>query len=224
MSTVPGRSHSNPCSLNHGILQHKSMKKDQHVSLVEHRQNPADHLFQQACKLPDGQVYHRLPANNIDLILDERTIMAPALKAASKAYCSFNLLAYSLEKHPWTGAIIDSIWWKAYGKSFFLFNQPDELKIKNLLMINYELTRGQINSVKIIHVSVLCATLKWKIKNHVITCRTEKRQQIRSDWLNMVEEYLSNNHEPGQVKASIVRYMTYWLAPMEEVDSDRESQ
>jgi hypothetical protein len=105
-------------------------KNDQLVSQTEHMHNLADTLCKNARTLPEQKTDHSLPANTVELTLNVRVITAHTPKAISKAFHSINLKGYYKHKHQWSGAIIDSIWWKAYGKSLALFNQPDKLRIQ----------------------------------------------------------------------------------------------
>jgi hypothetical protein len=62
------------------IRSHKQVTKDQFVSEMEHIHNYADNLCTQARLLPDLKEYHSLPANKVNLILNERVITAHAPK------------------------------------------------------------------------------------------------------------------------------------------------
>jgi ribonuclease HI len=195
------------------VKSHKQTTKDQFVSAMEHVHNYADNLCKQARLLPDQNEYHSFPANKVELVLNERVITAHAPKATAKAYHSINMNDYYREKYHWTGTIIRSIWWKAYGKSLTKLNQPEKMKVQKFIN-DWMPTNKRLHKYCKDH-SCICSSCGSEVEDedHFIRCHTYGRQKIRTEWLSALKEYLSSSHTPVSVKTSILTNMTRWFEP-----------
>jgi hypothetical protein len=50
-------------------------------------------------------------------------------------------------------------------------------------------------------------------EDHILQCRTEKRQALRNEWLNQLLQYLSEPHTLRGVMYSLYHQVKVWLEP-----------
>jgi hypothetical protein len=171
----------------------------------------ADDLCKRAPECRDQKDYFNFPANKVNLVLNDHTINANVSKATMIAYQSISLRNYMKQKHNWTNLQIDKIWWKPLHRSTSTLTNNDLVKIQKF-MYNYLPTNKRKNMNHNNH-SELCEVCKLHTEdeNHIMKCESEKREDIREQWIEDLETMLSKPHTPREVKECIIACITNWI-------------
>jgi hypothetical protein len=201
------------------VKGHQKKNQDQPMTHVGYMHNYADMLCKQAREQPDETRYYPLPANRVNLILNNKTITAHAPKATSVAFHSIALKSYYRNHLGWKTNMTDMIWWKAYSKSTQPFNRPDNLRIQKF--INDKMPTNKRISKYYGDRQCLCRScnIETEDEDHMIRCKTQDRAKIRQEWLEELNQFLSNGHTPSAVKEGIMQNMERWLEPTKETEN-----
>jgi hypothetical protein len=171
----------------------------------------ADRLCKRTRDCRDRHIYHKLPANEVNFILNDYTINANVAKASTIAYHSISMRQYMKDKYNWTNQQLENIWWKPQHRSMGKLNSNDLVRIQKFIF-NYLPTNKRKSLRQASHRDT-CETCEDQIEteNHMLRCESEKRYELREKWIEDLEFYLSKPHTPREVKDSILTCVTTWL-------------
>jgi hypothetical protein len=153
----------------------------------------ADNLCKQAREWRDQLTYHKLPANEVNSILNDITINANVAKATTIAYHS-NTERFMKQKYEWTNRQINTIWWKPHHRSLTKLNSNDLIRIQKFTF-NYLLTNMRKNMLQENHKDT-CESCHDHIEteNHILHCSSNKRYKLQELWLEELKTFLSKQN------------------------------
>jgi hypothetical protein len=56
-------------------------------------------------------------------------------------------------------------------------------------------------------------------EDHILQCFSLKRKQAQKVWSDELEDFLSQNHTPHEVKLTIMTQLNNWLEPMDIINT-----
>jgi Leu/Phe-tRNA-protein transferase len=143
--------------------------------------------MQTSTSMPEQQIYHKLPANKVNFILNDHTINANVAKPTTIAYHNISLKNYMKDKYEWTNQQFNKIWWKPHHKSMMKLESNDLIRIHKFIL-NYLPTNKRKNKYQNDHPDT-CETCNQYIEtgNHIVRCQLVKRYEIREKWIEELE-------------------------------------
>ena len=131
----------------------------------------ANNLAKEARTFTDQKDYIQLPTNYVNLKLNDDYINSKYTIVTKKEYHSIRFRKYLQKRHRWSNKTIESIWWKAYFKSFETLCIPDQTRIQKF--IHDKLPTNEHEHQKYEHKPQFCKQCKQDIvetEDHIIKC------------------------------------------------------
>jgi hypothetical protein len=201
------------------VRSHQELRKSKSdLSHVEFLNTLADSLTKAARKLKRETTYNTLPNNPIDFTINNKTINSYYALRSKKAFHSIRLREYLKNKTLWSNRIIDNIWWQIYHLS--VSKLSDYEKVIIVKFINNRLPTKTRDNKYYHYRTKNCDQCQsdFEDEDHVILCRSIKRQQLRQSWINDITSYLSEPHTPASIREAIVFNLTNWFEPQDNAE------
>jgi hypothetical protein len=206
-------------SISH-VRSHQELKKAKSIlSHAESMNIMADKLTKTARKYRQKRTYTSLPQNPIDFTINKSTINSKYALRSKKAYHSISLRSYLKEKTNWSDNTIDTIWWQIYYNSLSKLSSPEKVVIYKF--INDRLPTKAREQKYYPYRTKHCSQCQCDNENedHIIQCFSIRRKQARKTWLDELEDYLSQNHTPPEVKITMMTQLNNWLEPTTTINN-----
>lgn len=174
--------------------------------------------------------YSMFPTTKAQLSILEACITAKHKESIRNAYHTQDLREYYCEKFNWESDTIDQIWWDVFGTAIKKLSNADRQRIQK-----YNVRRLHTNNRQHIFDKVSsdrCMNCNQLEDNdHIVRCSQcgPKRKEIKTEWINTVLEYLSEDHTPPSVRLVIMTAVTSWLNDLpipniQQIDSSASPQ
>jgi ribonuclease HI len=196
------------------VRSHQELRKlKSELSHVEFLNVLADSLTKTARKLKRKTSYNSLPDNHIDLTINHKTINSYYATSSKKAFHSMKLREFLKSKYLWTDHIIDNIWWQIYNLSASSLNSHEQVII--FKFINNRLPTKACAIKYHTYRSHNCDQCQGDTEDddHIILCRSIKRQKRRQAWMHEIKEYLLEPHTPALIRNAISTSLSNWFEP-----------
>jgi hypothetical protein len=171
-------SENNYVSVQHvnGHKKKKSSTNDVPAEVQMHTM--ADELCKRVRNLRDQTNYHKMPANEVNFVLNEETINANATKATTIAYNSISLREYMKEKYKWTDQQVNDVWWKVHHRLMSKLASHDLIRTKKFIF-NLLPTNRKLHIRNGSH-KEYCRNCHTEIENenHILRCKSNLRQKV----------------------------------------------
>jgi hypothetical protein len=196
------------------VRSHQELRKlKSELSHVEFLNVLADSLTKEARKLKRKNIYNSLPNNPIDFTINNKTINSYYALRSKKAYHSIRLREFLQAKYAWSNHTIENIWWKVY--SISVSNLSNQEKAIIFKFINNRLPTKARDNKYYNYRTKHCDQCQCDCEDedHIVLCRSVKRQQLRQEWLNDINTYLSEPHTSAIIRNVIINNLSTWLEP-----------
>jgi hypothetical protein len=189
----------------------KQMSRNAILPLEKQMHMIADSLCKRAQECQNQNIYYKLPANEVNFVLNNHTINENVAKATTIAYHSISLKKYMKGKYKWMNQQINKIWWKPHHKSMMKLESNDLVRIQKFIF-NYLPTNKRKNKHQQSNTN-MCESCDNNIEteNHIFRRQSARRHDIEEKWIEELQRYLSEPHTSMDVRESIIMCMTIWL-------------
>ncbi len=183
----------------HVILHHIKGHQDRHQR-IELLSRPAQMNVEADAWANKAEIfrppeYYKFPANSIDLIINNQAITSDHGDIWRKATLSQDLWEYMTKSFKWRSTTPDTVWWKIIGPALDKFRESDRTRIQKLIFKRLP-TNHMMNMIDedIEDVCPECGNDGEDI-NHLLRCKSPRRQIIREQLVDKFKEYMNNvNH------------------------------
>jgi hypothetical protein len=212
-------SNNTTISITH-VRSHQELKKVQSaLSHAEFLNSIADNLTKTARVHRRKSTYISLPQNPIDFTIHNIPINSKYALRSKKAYHSIYLRTYLKDKHNWSNKTIDSIWWKIYYNSLSKLSSPEKVIIYKFIHNRLPTKARDQKYYSFRNKACDHCQCDHENEDHILQCHSAKRKLCRDVWLNEINDYLSQNHTPMEVKQLITTNLHQWLESISITDT-----